>query len=227
MRLLLSLLLTVPLLSGCVSGTTTIALLLADAEGGTRTFDADAFTERVQTTCGECAVEVYDAAGVEADQRDQVAQALDADARLIVIEPVSPEDAEGYDAGEDDVVSIVQLVPGSDRFVGIAEPLELGGATQGSDLEAARQLVMGERPEMVHVPTREISEQAADVAVGLLANSPTEGGVEHEGVESWLYEAVTVTLDNLTTVLVGDGAISLEELCEAETAKRCQRLGFS
>lgn len=226
MRLLLALLLTVPLLSGCVGTHTTIALLVADADNATRTLDVEAFTARVEAACEDCEVEVRDAAGDEAEQQSQVRQAVADEADLIVIEPVSPEDAEGYAVGETPVVSLVTLVPGSDRFVGLAEPVTVGAGAPGSDLEAARALVLGTSTEMVHVPSRAIAERGADVSLGLLADTPVTGGEEFEGVRSWLYEAVTITLDNLTTELVGNGVISLEDLCAGETAKRCRTLGF-
>ncbi|MCD6638854.1 MAG: hypothetical protein LT071_02940 [Nocardioides sp.] len=226
MRLLLALLLTAPLLSGCVGTHTTIALLVADANSATRTLDAEAFAARVEAACEDCEVEVHDAAGVEAEQQSQVRQAVTGEADLIVIEPVSPEDAEGYAVGETPVVSLVTLVPGSDRFVGLTEPVAAGEGAQTSDLEAARALVLGTSKEMVHVPSRAIAEQGADVALGLLADTPVADGEDHEGVQSWLYEAVTITLDNLTTELVGNGVITLEDLCAGETAKRCQALGF-
>ena len=37
----------------------------------------------------------------------------------------------------------------------------------GSDLQAARNLVLGDEKTMTYVPTRAMSEQAADVAVGV------------------------------------------------------------
>ncbi len=52
------------------------------------------------------------------------------------------------------------------------------------------------------------------------------GGEQVEGVQSWLYPAQKVTLDTLTTVLVGQGVLTLDELCEGTTAKRCEQIGL-
>ena len=41
-----------------------------------------------------------------------------------------------------------------------------------------------------------------------------------------LYDDVEVTLDTLTSVLVADGAITLDDLCAGTTAKRCVRWGL-
>ena len=43
---------------------------------------------------------------------------------------------------------------------------------------------------------------------------------------SWLYPVTQVRLDDLTTVLVGQGVLTLEDLCSGSTARRCERLGF-
>ena len=96
----------------------------------------------------------------------------------------------------------------------------------GSDLQAARNLVLGDEKTMTYVPTREMSEKAADVAVRFLAGDPLAGGEEVDGVESWLYPAQDVTIDSLTSVLVAQGVVTLDELCEGSTAKDCGRLGL-
>ena len=96
----------------------------------------------------------------------------------------------------------------------------------GSDLEAARDVLMGDEKSMTYVPTREMSEQAADLAVAFLAEVPARGGEEVDGVDSWLFRDQEVTLDSLTTVLVGQHVLTLDELCRGGTAKRCARLGL-
>lgn len=222
---LLPLLLT-PVLTGCTGGDpTTVALLVADRSGSASVVDVDAFTERVEATCEDCEVEVYDAAGDAAEQESQVRQAVTAESDAVVVWPVDPEEVEGLTPEDVPVVSLVTLVPGSERFVGLADGAP-DLSEQGTDLESARELVLGERRTMTYVPARAMSEQAADVVVGQLAGNPVADGEEHEGVTSWLYEPAEVTLDNLTTVLVGDGVLTVEELCEGDTERRCERFGL-
>jgi hypothetical protein len=62
--------------------------------------------------------------------------------------------------------------------------------------------------------------------VGELVGEPLDGAVDNGGVPSWLFEPVEVTVNDLTTVVVARGAITLEELCAGDTAKRCARLGL-
>jgi ABC-type xylose transport system substrate-binding protein len=224
---LLSLVLVVvaALVSGCDGDEPTVVLLVADAsDTSSRAVDVDAFTERVEATCVECRVTVHDAEG-DADAQKRQARQAEADAAdVLVVVPVEPEGL-GTVGGRDlPIVSLGSLVPGSERFVG----LESGEVPRqgGSDLEAARDVLMGEEKSMTYVPTREMSEQAADLAVAFLAEVPARGGEEVDGVDSWLFRDQEVTLDSLTTVLVGQHVLTLDELCRGGTAKRCARLGL-
>ena len=216
---------TVPLLSGCAGDEPTIALLVADGtDTASRAVDVEGFTDRVEATCDGCRVSVYDAEGDAETQTSQAREAEASSADVLVVVPVEATDLETLTAREVPVVSLGELVPASDAFVG----LERGQVVRqaGSDLQAARNLVLGDEDAMTYVPTREMTEQAADLAVAYLAGKPLTNGEEVDGVESWLYEAQDVTIDNLTSVLVAQGVVTLDELCEGSTAKDCARLGI-
>jgi ABC-type xylose transport system substrate-binding protein len=221
----LALALVAPLLTACVGGDPTIGLLVADrSDSASRAVAVEAFTDRVEATCDECRVTVYDAEGDAETQKSQARQAEAASVDVLVVVPVEPDGMEALVSRDLPVVSLGELVPGSDRFVGLA-----GGelpVQRGSDLEAAREVLMGEAESMTYVPTRAMTEQAADVAVAFLADTTPAGGEDVDGVETWLYEDVEVTLDTLTSVLVADGAITLDDLCGGTTAGRCVRWGL-
>ena len=237
MRRLLPALLVLPLCCGLLASCaeedpTVVALLIAD--GSTelgQTVDREAFEQRVAATCVGCEMAVYDAGG-EADTQDgQVDRALADGADVVVVDPVDPEAAERAVArlGEVPMIAYATLVPGADGFVGLESDEALADATGGgatSDLDAARDIVAGDRRSMTYVPARAMSERAADVAVGVVAEEPVAGAVDHEGVPSWLFEATEVDIDTLTSVLVADQAVTLDELCDGDTAKRCARLGL-
>jgi ABC-type xylose transport system substrate-binding protein len=230
---LLATLLGCALLTGCVQENPTVVALLV-SDGSQRLeprVDVEAFEARVEATCEECAVRVYDAEGDAGTQAAQADQALEASADVIVLDPVEADEAEALVGGGEDEVPVVAhttLVPGADRFVGVAQPLARDdvGPSADSDLEAARQLVKGPRRSMLYVPATAMSEQAADVAVGILADEEVEGAEDFEGVPSWLYTVTEVRLVDLTSVLVRDGAVTLEDLCSGSTARRCEQLGF-
>ena len=58
------------------------------------------------------------------------------------------------------------------------------------------------------------------------ARAMVEGGVDVDGVESWLYSDSEVTIDTLTSVLVAEGIVTLDDLCSGNTRKRCATLGL-
>lgn len=224
--LALSFLLVLPLLASCsTTDEPTIALLVADASDASHVVDVEAFEARVLATCDECRVRVYDAEDDAVLQKSQVRQAEAESGDVLVVAPVDPADVESLTVGELPVMSLGTLVPGADAHVGLEQEVDADGDT-ASDLDAARELIVGDRPSMTYVPTFDMSEKAADVAVGLLADEPVADGAEVEGVESWLFESQDITLDTLTTILVGQGVVTLDELCEGATAKKCEKLGL-
>ena len=92
-------------------------------------------------------------------------------------------------------------------------------------------MLLGDEKSMTYVPTRAMSEQAADVAVALLAGTaPADvSGAEArevDGIDSWLYEQQDVAIDDLTSALVSQGVVTLDDLCSGSTEKRCARLGL-
>jgi len=223
--LLAAALVLAPLLSGCAGDEPTVAVLVADGgDSSSRAVDVDRLTDRVESTCDECRVRVYDAEGDAATQKSQARLAEADSADVVVVVPVDPDDLDTLVGGDLPVVSLGELVPGSDRFVG----LESGSVPRqtGSDVEAARDVVRGEEKSMTYVPTGPMSDRAADVAVAYLADEPVEGGEDVDGVESWLYSDRDVTVDTLTSVLVAEGILTLDDLCSGDTSKRCARLGL-
>lgn len=224
------LLAAVPALSGCLGDEPTVALLVADgADGAAQGVDVEDFTDRVEATCDECRVRVYDAEGDVDTQRSQVRQAEADSAEVIVVVPVDGDAVGDVSGRAVPVVALGVLVPGADRFVGLEDgdlPGGTGSGGTGSDVEAARDVLLGEEESMTYVPVRAMSEQAADVSVALLAGTPVPGGERVDGVESWFYTAQEVTVDTLTTVLVGQGVVTLDDLCSGSTEKRCERFGL-
>jgi ABC-type sugar transport system substrate-binding protein len=224
-RLLTAALVVAPLLSGCVGDEPTIAVLVADgSDSSARAVDVARLTDRVEATCDECRVRVFDAEGDAATQKSQARQAEAASADVVVVEPVDPDDLDTLAAGDLPVISLGELVPGSDRFVG----LDSGSLPRqvGSDVEAARDIVRGDEKSMTYVPTGAMSDRAADLAVAYLADEPVEGGEDVDGVESWLYSDRDVTVDTLTSVLVAEGILTLDDLCSGDTRRQCARLGL-
>lgn len=215
-------------LSGCSAvDSTVIAVIAADETAQVQQpLDVDRLEERVAEICDGCTVEVSDAGGDADTQSEQFDAAL-VDADLVILDPVDAELAESLieRAGDVPVVAYAELVPGADLFVGMASATTPVTGVD-SDLEAAREVILRDRDSFFHVPAESMSSKVADVAVGELADEPVGESVEHEGVPSWLFESVEVTVNDLTSVVVSSGAMTLAELCQGDTAKRCTRLGL-
>lgn len=226
--LLVCCLLLTGVLSGCAAVDSTVIAVLAADEGAQvqQPLDVARLEERVARICDGCTVEVYDA-GSDADtQATQFDQALGT-ADIVILDPVDPELAESLAqrAGKVPVIAFGTLVPGADWFVGLAAPASPPGDVD-SDVEAAREVILRDRDSFTYVPAAAMSSKAADVAVGELADEPVGESVDHEGVPSWLFESSAVTVNDLTSVVVAQGAMTIAELCAGGTAKRCAKLGL-
>jgi ABC-type xylose transport system substrate-binding protein len=228
-RVLLACCLLVLSLSACTSlNPTVIAVLVADQSAELQQpLDLDALESRVEELCEGCAVKVYDAESDADTQSDQLDQALAASADVVILDAVDPELAESLvqRTGEVPVLAVGTLVPGSDLFVGLTEPVDPPEGAD-SDLEAAREVILRDRKSFTFVPAAQISTRAAEVAVGELVGKPVDGSVDTEGVPSWLFEPVEVNVQDLTSIVVAAGALTLEELCSGDTAERCGKLGL-
>jgi len=222
-------LLVLSALSGCTSlNPTVIAVLAADQSAELQQpLDLTVLEERVDEICDGCSIEVYDAASDADTQSDQLDEALAASADIVILDPVDPELAESLVQRADavPVIALGAAVSGADWFVGLSEPAPAAEGAD-SDLEAAREVILRDRDTFTFVPAAEMSAKAADVAVGELVGDPVSGSVDNEGVPSWLFDPVEVTVNDLTTVVVARGALSLDELCAGTTAKRCAQLGL-
>lgn len=97
---------------------------------------------------------------------------------------------------------------------------------QDADLTAVRRIVRGEQEMTVYKPIAPEADQAADVAVTLVTGGKVSGGQPVEGVPSFIFTPQAVTQNNLADTVVKDRLYTLEQICDAETLKSCQRLGL-
>jgi D-xylose transport system substrate-binding protein len=97
---------------------------------------------------------------------------------------------------------------------------------QDAQLDALRRIITGRQAMTVYKPMRAQAQQAADVAVRVLTGDEITGADDYEGVPTFLFEPQPVDLDNLTTVVVGDGAWRIDEICADGVLRRCEALGL-
>ncbi|WP_181312144.1 substrate-binding domain-containing protein [Nocardioides campestrisoli] len=113
----------------------------------------------------------------------------------------------------------------------LLEELDLGRRRpyltgQDAQLDAVHRLVAGEQQMTVYKPLPALARQAADVAVALLSGAEVEGGVDYEGVPSFLLEPVSVTGETVARTVVRDRVFTLDQICTAELASACEELAL-
>jgi D-xylose transport system substrate-binding protein len=97
---------------------------------------------------------------------------------------------------------------------------------QDADIEAIRRIVAGQQTLTVFKSFPREAEKAADVAVTLVTGHEVKDAVEREGVPSFVFEPLVVTIDNLTDTVVRDGIYTLTDICDTATLPDCARLGL-
>lgn len=97
---------------------------------------------------------------------------------------------------------------------------------QDADLAALRRIIAGEQTLTVFKSFPREAEKAAGLAVDLVTGTKIKGGAEIEGVPSFVFNPIVVTLANLTDTVVRDGIYTTEQLCDPATLEACTRLGI-
>lgn len=97
---------------------------------------------------------------------------------------------------------------------------------QDGELGALRRIVSGTQTMTVYKSIYDEAGKAAEIAVALTFDLKVSGAKEVDGVPSFVFKPVTVTIDNLTNTVVRDGLYTVDDICPAEIRKSCQRHGL-
>ncbi len=103
---------------------------------------------------------------------------------------------------------------------------------QDAELAAIQHIIEGTQYMTVYKPYPIEAEAAAEVAVDL-ANGDEPGTVgdtelsTFEGVDSYIFDPIVVTADNVGDTVVADGLYTVEDICTAEYADACSTAGLS
>ncbi|WP_161962405.1 substrate-binding domain-containing protein [Nocardioides speluncae] len=97
---------------------------------------------------------------------------------------------------------------------------------QDGELTALRRIVSGTQTMTVYKSIHDEAAKAAEIAVALTFDLKVTGAKEVNGVPSFVFKPVTVTVDNLTDTVVRDGLYTVDEICPDEIQKSCQRHGL-
>ncbi len=102
---------------------------------------------------------------------------------------------------------------------------------QDAELAAIQRIVSGEQYMTVYKPYPIEAETAAEVAVAV-ANGDDVGTVgetevtDFEGVDSFIFDPIVVTQDNVGDTVVADGLYAVEDICTDEYADACTAAGL-
>lgn len=105
---------------------------------------------------------------------------------------------------------------------------------QDAELAAVQRIIAGQQAMTIYKPIPIEAETAAEVAVKLAQGEEpgdtSDTGIElteYEGVPSYIFDPIAVTVDNVNDTVVADGFYSVEDICTEEYADACAAAGIS
>jgi D-xylose transport system substrate-binding protein len=97
---------------------------------------------------------------------------------------------------------------------------------QDAELAAIQRIVAGEQYMTVYKPIKIEAETAAEVAVQIANGEEVKPPDEYEGVASFIFDPIVVTVDNIMDTVVADEFYSVEDICTDEYADACEEAGI-
>lgn len=126
-------------------------------------------------------------------------------------------------AGNDTQASGVATALSDLGVKGRAYPFVTG---QDAELTAIRRLVAGEQGLTVYKQITTLAERAADLSIDVMAGDEPDGLTTYRGVPAVLLEPVAVTRDSIAETVLRDRVHTLEEICEPDLVRACEKLGL-
>lgn len=97
---------------------------------------------------------------------------------------------------------------------------------QDAELDAVRRIVAGTQTLTISKQLGTQAEKAADIAASVIDETPVKAPRKYEGVPSFIYDPVLVTLPTLTNTVVRQGQYTPEQICSKDVLRRCEDLGI-
>ena len=99
---------------------------------------------------------------------------------------------------------------------------------QDGELGALQRIITGEQTMTVYKSVTDEASRAAMLAVQIASGATVGEAAEVDGVPSYLFDPVAVTIANLTDAVVRDGFIDIDELCAPPPVRRaCELQGVA
>ncbi len=97
---------------------------------------------------------------------------------------------------------------------------------QDAELAAIQRIVSGDQYLTIYKAIKPEAEDAAKAALALANKETPNAGTDKEGVPATLLDPVVVTKDNIKDTVVADGFYTAADICTAEYADACSKLGI-
>ncbi len=98
---------------------------------------------------------------------------------------------------------------------------------QDAELAAIQRILAGEQHMTVYKPIAIEAETAAEVAVNLVNGEDVGETTDFQGVDSFIFDPIVVTAENVADTVVADGFYSVEDICTDAYADACAAAGVA
>lgn len=98
---------------------------------------------------------------------------------------------------------------------------------QDAELAAIQRIIAGDQALTIYKAIKPQAEDAAKAALALANGQKPEASADKEGVPATLLDPVVVTKDNIKDTIIADGFYKAADICTAEYAGACAKLGIS
>ncbi|MDP3894977.1 substrate-binding domain-containing protein [Nocardioides sp.] len=97
---------------------------------------------------------------------------------------------------------------------------------QDAELAAIQRIVAGEQSMTIYKPIKIEAETAAEVAVALVNGEDVGETEDFRGVDSFIFDPIVVTQDNVGDTVVADGFYDVGDICTDAYADACTAAGL-
>ncbi|WP_262853040.1 sugar ABC transporter substrate-binding protein [Mumia quercus] len=98
---------------------------------------------------------------------------------------------------------------------------------QDAELAAIQRIVAGDQYMTIYKSIKTEAEKAAEVAVALVNGDDVGDTTDFQGVDSFIFDPVVVTKDNVKDTVVADEFYTVDDICTPEYADACAAAGLS
>ena len=98
---------------------------------------------------------------------------------------------------------------------------------QDAELAAIQRIVAGEQFMTIYKSYKIEAEKAAEVAVKIANGDEVTGTEDFEGVDSFIFDPVVLTTDNIEDTVVKDELYTVDQICTKNYADACAEAGLT